>query len=283
MLFLSANPDDKKMYNFMLSVDYQIRKGLDLQVVGVPLVRTSKLPLQAFNLGGLVMNGQTVPEAKLRNGTVAARLNLSNGPMGASISYYNGCDPFPNPHADWLGGNPTSGQVEAWTENCRKQTVGADFGIRISGKMKDGNMTPTNDWMIMGEFAYNFYKSKDDVGYIPQDNFAFSLGVMKMIYLNNNIDMFTAAVSWYGKYTPNYKKTTFDMTAPTGYMNDMNIGLGRFFNGQQSELDGRPVTVAGTQEVQRLAHVLLRSDKAYGHNGQRQGGQQCDNLSAGIL
>lgn len=29
MLFLSANPEDKKMYNFMLSVDYQIRKGLD--------------------------------------------------------------------------------------------------------------------------------------------------------------------------------------------------------------------------------------------------------------
>lgn len=177
-----------------------------MQVVGVPLVRTSILPLQAFNLGGLVMNGQTVPEAKLKNGTIAARLNLNNGPMGASISYYNGYDPFPNLHADWLGGDPRNGQVEAWTENCRKQTIGADFGIRISGKLNDGNMTPTNDWMLMGEFAYNFYKNKDNVGYIPQDNFAFSLGVMKMIYLNNNIDLFTAAVSWYGKYTPKYKK-----------------------------------------------------------------------------
>lgn len=257
MLFLSANPEDKKMYNFMLSADYQIRKGLDLQVVGVPLVRTSVLPLQAFNLGGLVMNGQTIPEAKLKNGTVAARLNLNNGPMGASISYYNGCDPFPNLHADWLGGDPRNGQVEAWTENCRKQTIGADFGIRVSGKLNDGNMTPTNDWMFMGEFAYNFYKNKDNAGYIPQDNFAFSLGVMKMIYLNNNIDLFTAAVSWYGKYTPDYKKTTFDMTDPNGYMNDMNISLGRFFNGQQEELDHSLMFVLSQSLARKKFNISL--------------------------
>lgn len=257
MLFLSANPEDKKMYNFMLSVDYQIRKGLDLQVVGVPLVRTSILPLQAFNLGGLVMNGQTVPEAKLKNGTIAARLNLNNGPMGASISYYNGYDPFPNLHADWLGGDPRNGQVEAWTENCRKQTIGADFGIRISGKLNDGNMTPTNDWMLMGEFAYNFYKNKDNVGYIPQDNFAFSLGVMKMIYLNNNIDLFTAAVSWYGKYTPKYKKTAFDMTDPISYMNDMNISLGRFFNGQQEELDHSLMLILSQSLARKKLNVSL--------------------------
>lgn len=257
MLFLSANPEDKKMYNFMLAVDYQIRKGLDLQVVGVPLVRTSILPLQAFNLGGLVMNGQTIPQAKLKNGTIAARLNLNNGPMGASISYYNGCDPFPNLHADWLGGNPQSGQVEAWTENCRKQTIGADFGIRISGKMNDGNMTPTNDWMIMGEFAYNFYKNPNRVGYIPQNNLAFSLGLMKMIYFNNNIDMFTVAVSWYGKYTPNYKKTLFDITDPTGYMTDMNISLGRFFNGQQKELDHSVMLILSQSLARKKINLSL--------------------------
>lgn len=257
MLFLSANPEDKKMYNFMLTVNYQLRKGLDLQVVGVPLVRTSILPLQAFNLSGLTMKGQMIPEAKLKNGTIAARLNLNNGPMGASISYYNGCDPFPNLHADWVGGDPRNGAVEAWTENCRKQTIGADFGFRISGKMKDGNMIPTNDWMLMGEFAYNIYKNKDNVGYIPQNNFAFSLGVMKMIFLSNNIDMFTAGVSWYGKYTPNYKETKFDMTDPFGYMNDMNISLGRFFNGQQEKLDHTLMVILSQSLARKKFNISL--------------------------
>lgn len=237
MLFLSANPEDKKMYNLMLTADYQINKGLDLQVVGVPLVKTSVLPLYAFNLGGLQMNGQTIPEAKIKNGAFAARLNLNSGPLGASISYYNGYDPFPNLHADWQGGDPTSGAVEAITENCRKQTIGADFTFRIGGKQRGGNMVPTNDWMITGEVAYNIYKNKQDVGYIPQNNLAFSLGVLKMHYLNNNIDLFTAGISWYGKYTPNYKTLTFDMMNPTSYMNDMNVSLGRFFNGQQASLD----------------------------------------------
>lgn len=257
MLFLSANPEDKKMYNFMLSADYKIRDGLDLQVVGVPLVRTSKLPLQAFNLGGLTIKDQYIPEAKFKNGTLAARLNLSNGPMGVSVSYYNGCDPFPNLHADWAGGDPSKGQVEAWTENCRKQTVGADFGIRISGEMNDGNMTPTNDWMIMGEVAYNFYKNKDNVNYIPQDNLAFSLGLMKMIYMSNNIDLFTVGASWYGKFTPNYKSTTFDMTNPTSYMSDMNLNLGRFFNGQQARLDHTVMLILSQSLARKKVNISL--------------------------
>lgn len=237
MLFLSANPEDKKMYNFMLITDFQFRKGLDLQVVAVPMVRSSYLPLQAFNLGGLNMLGQTIPEAKIKNGTIAARLNLNNGPMGASISYYNGCDPFPNLHADWQDGDPSKGQVMAWTENCRKQTIGADFCVRISGEMRGGNFVPTNDWMITGEFAYNFYKNPNNVGYIPQDNFAFTLGLLKIINMSNNVDAFTIGMSWYGKYTPNYKTLKFDLTNPVSYMEDMNVSLGRFFNGQQAKLD----------------------------------------------
>lgn len=86
MLFLSANPEDKKMYNLMLSLDYQIRKGLDIQVVGIPLVRSSILPLKAFNLGGLEMGDQTVPEAKLKNGAIAARLNLNAVSLEMSVS-----------------------------------------------------------------------------------------------------------------------------------------------------------------------------------------------------
>lgn len=237
LLFLSANPEDKKMYNFMLTTDYQINKGLDLQVIGVPLVRTSELPLYAFNLGGLQMNGQEIPEAKIKNGSIAARLNLNSGPLGASVSYYNGYDPFPNLHADWKDGNPMTGAVEACTQNCRKQTVGADFCFRIGGKQRGGNMVPTNDWMIMGEMAYNFYKNKNNVGYIPQDNLAFSLGLMKFFYMPNNVDALSIGLSWYGKYTPNYKELGFDMMNPTSYMDDMNVSLGRFFNGQQAELD----------------------------------------------
>lgn len=235
LFFLSANAEDKKMYNLMLNVDYQINPGLDLQVVGIPHVKSSDLPVSLFNLGTLVMEGHENPEAKIKNGAVAARLNWNNGPMGASISYFNGYDPFPTMNA---GFNETGGVV-AKTLNCRKQTIGADFGIRIPGKQRGGNFVPTNDWMIMGEVGYNIYKSVDGAAYVPQDNLGFSLGLTKMIYAPNNVDCFTGVISWYGKYTPKFKKLVdVDPTAdPMTFLDNTNVRLGRFFNGQQKSLD----------------------------------------------
>ena len=235
MMFLSGNPADSKMYTFMLNTNYQLQKGLDLQVVASAMPKTSILPLQLFALGPLDFKEQDNYKPQFKNGTIAARLNWNNGPMGASVSYYNGVDPFPSMRA-WFN---EEGGVSGQTVNCRKQTIGADFGIRIGGKPRGANFVPTNDMMIMGEVGYNIYKKDANAPWIPQDNLGFNLAVLKMIYAPNNMDVFTGVVSWYGRYTPDFHTLeNLDITAdPNGYMENMNVNFSRFFFGQQKPLD----------------------------------------------
>lgn len=235
LMFLSGNPADSKMYTFMLNADYQLQKGLDLQVVASAMPKTSVLPLQLFALGPLQFEEQDNYKPQIKNGTIAARLNWNNGPMGASISYYNGVEPFPSMKA-WFN---ESGGVSAQTVNSRKQTIGADFAFRIGGNPRGANFVPTNDMMIMGEVGYNIYKKEDNAPWIPQNNLGFDLAALKMVYAPNNIDVFTGVVSWYGRYTPNLRTLEDkDITKdPMGYLDNMNTNFSRFFFGQQKKLD----------------------------------------------
>lgn len=249
LFFLSAGADDGKMYNFMLSVDYKINPGFDLQVVGIPLVQTSKMPLQLFNLGGLNLKEQTVPEAKIKNGAIAARLNLCGMLSGVSISYFNGYDPFPTLRAGFVDDDPSSGETEAGTVVNRKQTIGADFSFTFSGNPRVGHSVPSNSWTVFGEFGYNIYKKEDGLKYV-QDNFAFNLGARRMVYMRNNVDMFMASVAWYGKYTPNFIELTHNTTDMDVYLYESNLVMGRFFNGQQKQLDHSMMVVL-SQSVAR--------------------------------
>lgn len=232
LFFLSAGADDGKMYNMMLSADYKINNGLDLQVVGVPLVKSSKMPLELFNLGGLDLREQEVPEAKLKNGSVAAKLNLSGMMSGASISYFNGYDPFPVLKA----GFGDDGNAFANTVVYRKQTIGADFSFTFNSNPREGHSVPSNMWTVFGEFGYNIYKKVDGKEML-QNNLAFNVGVRRIAYMPNNVDMFMAAVAWYGKYTPNFKKLTGNTEDMDTYLYETNLTMGRFFNGQQKQLD----------------------------------------------
>lgn len=259
LFFLSAGADDGKMYNFMLSADYQINKGLDLQIVGVPLVQTSKMPLQLFNLGGLNLKEQAVPEAKIKNGAIAARLNLSGQQSGMSISYFNGYDPFPTLRAGFVNNDPSSGETEAGTIVHRKQTIGADFSYTIPGNPRTGHNVPSNSWSVFGEFGYNIYKKENGVKNI-QDNFAFNLGARRMVYMKNNVDMFMASVAWYGKYTPNFKELTHNTSDMDIYLYETNLIMGRFFNGQQKQLDHSMMLVLSQSAAkQKLNFSLMYS------------------------
>ena len=154
LFFLSATAGDGNMYNFMLSADYLINKGLDLQVVAVPMVQSSKMPLQLLNLGDLNLSAQRIPEAKIKNGSIAARLNLAGMHSGFSLSYFNGFDPFPTLHGNI---DANTGETEAYTVLFRKQTIGLDFSYTIPGNPRGGNFVPANSWTVFGEFGYNIY------------------------------------------------------------------------------------------------------------------------------
>ncbi len=255
MFFLSAGAGDGNMYNLMLSADYQINKGLDIQVVGVPLVQSSKMPLQLFNLGSLNLTDQQVPEAKIKNGAIAARLNLAGMQSGFSISYFNGYDPFTTLFANMDQATEAS---EAHTVLCRKQTIGADFSYTFPGNPRGGNFVPTNSWTIFGEFGYNIYNKKEKAkGYIPQDNLAFNLGARRIVNMRNNVDMFMLSAAWYGKFTPNLTDLNNDATDFDEMLYVTNQTLSRFFNGQQKKLNHTLMFVASQSAIRRKLNFSL--------------------------
>lgn len=241
MMFLSANAEDTKMYNLMLNFDYKIHPNLDWQVVAIPSVKSSNLELNLFNLGGMVMGAHEMPSPDIDNGAIATRLNWNVGPIGASVSYFNGYDPFPTFIAKF-GENGLTGN----TVNYRKQTFGFDFGKRIGGKVKGDMFEPTNDWMIFGEFGYNYNDNPDDLAYIPLSNLSFSLSLLKQIYYRNNLDNFSFVTAWNGKYTPDFEELVpvDPNTDPLGFLAYFNKNIVSFFHGQQKKLDHGMMFVA---------------------------------------
>jgi hypothetical protein len=160
--------------------------------------------------------------------------------LGGSLSYFNGYDPFPSITMGFA--TPFTGALTGNAISYRKQTFGGDFGIPIFGKPRGTG--PTNDLMIMGEFAYNRIANPTDLAYIPQSNIAMSIGLIKTISATNDLDKTMIIVSWNGKQTPNYTDLvlpTMDPTNPMGYYQDLIKyqlkGIVRMFNGQQKPLD----------------------------------------------
>jgi hypothetical protein len=243
----TANGDDQKMYNLMAVADYKFYPNLDLQVVAVPMAKSSTILLNLFNLGqGITITPQALPDQKYKNGAIAARLNLSVGPFGGSLSYFNGYDPSPSVTLGYTA--PFTGAVAGSTVLYRKQTFGGDFGFRIPGKTTGTAFEPTNDMMIAGELAYNHIANPDNLAYIPQSNLAFSLGVVKMVYAANKIDKLTIIGSWYGKYTPNYATLVppTDPTQASFYQNMLDCSVrsyARMLTGQQKNLDNNLIGI----------------------------------------
>ena len=197
--FLSATGNDQNLSNFMVRTKYSINPGLDWEVVGVPIYKASVSRGDLLTLpAGIIPGTQDLPENKLKNGSLATRLNWNLGPMGASVSYFNGYNA-----AQAIVPVVTSTGILANQSSFRKQTIGADFGIRIPGN-PDGTSNPTNDALILGEIGYDKIENPTDAAWVPQSNLTYTVGMVKSWYDKYKIDNVTLVLSYVGKYTPNF-------------------------------------------------------------------------------
>jgi len=213
--FLTANGSDQNLSNFMARAKYSINPNLEWEVVGVPVYKASIVRLDQLNLPGNVNVGsQTLPAQKLKDGSLATRLNVNLGPIGGSVSYFNGYNSQP---AVVPGATATG--LYANLESFHKQTFGADFGTRIGGH-SDGTLDASNDALILSEIGYDKIDNPTNAAWVPQSNLTYTLGMVKMWFDKYKLDKFTLVASYFGKYTPNY----ITAIAPTDYT-DPDFGL----------------------------------------------------------
>ena len=185
--FLSADPDDQKMSNFMLRTRYRISDKIDIDLIGIPFYVSSIYRYDLFDMGqGVKFASPTIPEKSFRNSSAAARINIELPRIGFAFSYFRGYDPFLgfNPQAiDWQSDYPS---VTYSSIPYLKNTIGADFAL------------PLGPWIVRGELAYNLTHDYDTSQYIPAPNLSYVAGIER------SIGGVTAILQYVGQYVTDF-------------------------------------------------------------------------------
>lgn len=248
--FLSADPDDQKMSNFMLRLKYRFSPKVDIDIVGVPYFKPSiyrfdlfdmnldmsqemnlgsnLIPLPAMKKPNVDFASLELPERKLSNGSLGARLNFELSKIGFAISYFNGYDHFYGFDLkefqfnmfDPL--NPISMldsieiQIQYQPHVYKKRTIGFDMAL------------PLPKFLLKAEAAYNIVKNKDSLMYIPNSDFRYVIGIEKM--WNDYVFIAQYIGSSVTDFEPLEKPVLNDLTQLPTYADNVVQYLSRMFN-----------------------------------------------------
>lgn len=210
--FLTAEPDDQTMPNFLLRAKYHFTPQIYLEGIAIPLYKPSVYRYDLFHMEGNVSFDKAVlPERSFANGAVAARLNLEFPAIGFSVSYFNGFDPFygfgvKNVNiSDFF--NPAIVFEPAF---YRKQTAGADFAV------------PMGNWIGRGELAWKWTQGYDTLMYTPNPGLSYVLGLERTFW------GITGLVQYVGQYTHHFREISepvlenpFDPVLLAAYIEDL--------------------------------------------------------------
>lgn len=181
--YLTPEPDDQKLGNFMLRPKIRLSDQAELEVIVIPVFKPSVYRYDLFDMGGNCSFTQTlVPNFRVKNATLAARLNFELPAAGFSFSYFHGYDPFYGFKADTILFQP-SPYVIYNPAVYRKNTFGADFDV------------PVSHWIFRGEAAVNLTKDYLANQHIPNPDLSYVIGIER------TISGFTTIFQYIGKYT----------------------------------------------------------------------------------
>ena len=182
--FLTADPDDQKLPNFLVDAKWHITPQINLEMIGIPFYRPSVYRYDLFDLGEYTrFTTPTMPAATFKNIGYAAHLNFELPAIGFSVSYFRGYDPLYGFDLKNLSWNYIVPDIELTARTYLKNTVGMDFSI------------PAGSWIFRGEAAYNHTTDYKDNMYIPNPGLSYVAGV------EHNFWGATTILQYIGAYT----------------------------------------------------------------------------------
>ncbi len=207
--FLTPDPDDQKLSNFMLRVKYRFNSAVELDVIGVPLYRPSVYRFDLFDMGENVSFGDFVtPERSFKNGSIAARLNVELPKTGFSFSWFRGYSPmygFDVRDINWSSESPVISNAGV---PYLKNSLGADLSV------------PAGSWIARTELAFNLVEEDEKRMYMPNSDLSYVIG------LEHNFGEFNTLLQYVGKYTFNFSDpkspVLLDPTDPVAQLNYAN-------------------------------------------------------------
>ena len=219
-LLRSPDPDDMRMGNFLMQMDYSFAPAVKLEGIWVPKFKPSLLPWQFVILPpGVNLKEGDYPDAKLENCSFAGKLYLNFPTIDATFSYYNGYGLNPGLTLgipDYLPGDTFITQ-NIMTKAYRVQTLGLDFSTTI-GKFG-----------FRGEAAWQ----------IPEDDYKTEINVPNpdiwyVLGMDRSFGNFQLIVQYIGRYVIDFDEPK----PPVDEMGKLIYGIeqgNRMFQMQQNE------------------------------------------------
>ena len=157
MLVRSPDEDDRRAGNFLIRSFCNL-EPFRIEAIWVPVYAESVLPTSMMSLPpGMSLTEPEYPDANLKNGAFAVKLNLERASFDGSVSYFNGYNPSPGVDAGPQGMMPRA---------YRMHVAGADFS------------TTLGSYGFRGEFAYRKpHKDYEKNAYIPNPDLQYVMGM----------------------------------------------------------------------------------------------------------
>jgi hypothetical protein len=243
--FLSAEPDDQKESNLMLRLKYRFNLQTELELIGIPFYAASNYRFDLFDMEKNVQFTDTkLPERKLKNGTLAARMNFELPAAGWSLSFFDGFDPF---HGyDLESVNWSNGQARLFNTPTpyRKTTLGAEAAV------------PTDNFIFRCEAAYNKTKNPENKMYIPETDLSLVVGV------ETQLEGTTVIGQYIGKIIPDFEA----MSLPS-FPNTPDPNAQMLYALQMMQYENRSMNRLIFQQQKKTNHaVSLSLIKSFGYD-----------------
>ncbi|MDF1564830.1 MAG: hypothetical protein P1V51_17440 [Deltaproteobacteria bacterium] len=185
----SADPDDRRAAALALRTQLYL-EPMKLELVWLPAYFPSRFP--PFQLPGpITLVEPAWPDARLENGTAAARLHLETSALEASVSYVHGHAPFPGLRLHSFTLDPANTEspasLGAGFEAYRQHLVGLDFATAL------GTLAG-----LRGEAALRLpleSEVKDDAEWIPLPDLQWIVGLDREVATN-----LTVVVQYVGRH-----------------------------------------------------------------------------------
>lgn len=187
--FLTPEPDDQKLSNFMLRARLRPTHTFDVELLAIPFYRPSVYRYDLFQTDQpATFASLEYPTLQFDKGALAIRANLEESFMGASLSYFVGYNPFYGFSLTNFSFIPLG--VEFSPTPYFMHTIGADFAI------------PIKSWIVRGEGALSLTDDYQQQMQTPNPDLSYVVGIERSFF------EITAIFQYVGKYTFDFSELT---------------------------------------------------------------------------
>lgn len=213
----SPNDDDTREGNFLLRTQYNI-KSFNLEFIWLPTYKASVIPLEYISFGDNTLIGEDEnPNLEIENSAFALKLNLQKSAYDASVSYFNGYNPYQGIRSELSVINQDSVQIYLHKKAFRLHIFGGDFS------------TTVGSYGLRGELAYRYpFEDYSKNAYVPNPDFQYILGI------DRDFGKFDIVLQYVGRYVQDFTELQ-KPTNPQYYMDYYSELNNRIFSGQLNE------------------------------------------------